>query len=96
MLVLLNREMILVEMLEWARYRVAEVMHLDPETVVVKWDTNASGQIVPSFGVDPEVAAGLTQKEIQEVMKSVSWEMRGMIRERIAGASQQRGGSWIV
>jgi len=89
MIILLNKQLIMNEMLEWSRYRLAEIIRIPISAVVVGWELDGD-QVHPKMSINREIATGVTDAELKEVCKWVAREMHGMLRERLAGLDQRR------
>ena len=93
MLLLLNRELVMVEVMAWARHRVAEVLRVPLDSVQAEWRKNSSDYLVPNFDVRKSACPEVPSNTLQQVLRGVSGEMRAMLDERLKGLEQRRGSS---
>lgn len=90
MLMVINRESVLVNSLMWARMRLSQVLRVDPDHIDAKW-TKVGDRIVPRFEIaDSELADEVGTELVREVIQTVAGQMREMIAERFEGLSQRR------
>ena len=92
MIILLVASDVLNEVLEWARLRIAKILVVDPLEVRGEWVKNDKGLLDAKFDLDATKVVGVSQDQVQDVIKSV-WvtEARAMLDERLAGVKQRRG-----
>ena len=93
MILLLNRQKVMVDMIEWARLRLARVLKCDPRLVRGTWALNKNEErpgLVPEFGVDAEVMSALDSDLTKRLFETVSWEMRIELEDRLRGLSTYR------
>ena len=90
MLVLLNKERVLVEMLEWAHLRLANILKVPIQAIDAKWELNDDDDIVPTFKVDAEQCEGLDTQTIGEVIENVAHQMKVELRGRMIGLQMYR------
>jgi hypothetical protein len=86
---LLNRERVLLEVVELARLKIAGVLRVPAEAVsahLERKDDKAS----PVFDISMDEAKGLTQDMVREVIASVYAETSMELANRLAGLSETR------
>lgn len=93
MLVILNKELVMVEALAWARGRVAEVLRVSAGHVRAEWRRNSLNQLAPKFELNEVACPEVDPKVLHKVFQGVSREMRLMIEERLEGLRSRRRGS---
>lgn len=92
-LLLINLERVLAEVLEMSRYKIANLLSIDREKIVIKIDIE-DGVFKPTFSVDfPDMAKNFEKSYIQRVMMQV-WLEKGKpeLKERLKGLSERRYG----
>ncbi len=91
MLILLNKELVMVEMLTWARLRIVEVLRIPEIHVKAEWQLNSLKQLVPCFTINEIACPEIDPKFITRVYKGVAHEMRMELDARLRGLKERRG-----
>lgn len=69
-LLLLNKQVVVAEILELAALKISGILKVPPETVT--YSVEAEGdKLVPKFEVDKYAAEGVSERDIKEVVASV-------------------------
>lgn len=90
MLVLLNNQLVMVEMIEWARLRLVEILKIEEHHVQAKWELNTVNKLVPKFTVNELALPEIDPKLITQVYQGVSREMKYELEERLRGLKSRR------
>ena len=89
MIFLLNRERVLLEVVELARLKIAGVLMVPSRAVTARLEMK-SGSLVPVFDVDAEQAKGPSREELREVIATVYGETTVELSGRLAGLEMSR------
>lgn len=93
MIILLNTIGVCNEVLEWATFRMANILRVPPASIHAEWMRNKRGNLDASFSLDADLASGVHEDQVREVVQMV-WgtEARPMLDERLAGVRMRRNG----
>lgn len=91
MIVLLSRDVVTGEMLEWAVRRTAYLLRINWTSIRAQWQHNDRGLCDAEFTVDTTDNPGLSAASIQEALRRV-WTLEGkpLLNQRLAGLGQRR------
>ncbi len=91
MIVVLNRDVVLMEAVELARLKIAQALSCDPRLIDARIDLK-DGKPAPTFGVPQEVVTDLPEADVREVLSSVYWGVRRELSERMEflGTTRQK------
>lgn len=89
MILVLNRDVVLLEMVELARLKIAQVFSCDPCLVQAEIGFK-EGKPIPTFGVPEVVAEGLDIGDVKEVVSSIYWSVRHELTERLEHLDDRR------
>lgn len=70
MLILLNRQAVLVEMMELCCFKIAEALKFEPHLVAGSWGLE-NDLLVPKFDVAYPETLGVTGKDVEFVIKTI-------------------------
>lgn len=91
MIILLSRDVVTAELLEWSVLRMCHLLCVKTTAIQAKWLRNERGTWNAEFVVDADEARGLEAGDIQEAIRRV-WTLEGkpMLEQRLAGIGQRR------
>ncbi len=89
-LLLLNREVVVSEILELAALKISGILKVEPSKVKCT-ATVEDGKLVPTFEIDQWAAAGIKEGAIQEVMGAVYSRLKIDLTLRMRALGRKRG-----
>jgi hypothetical protein len=89
MIFLLNRERVLVEVVELARLKIAGLLRVPASSVTARLDLK-DGKVSPVFEVETKEALGIPQAAVQEVIASIYAETMTEFAARMEGLRMTR------
>lgn len=90
MICALAKDIVLAEILELARQKIAGVLKVESDVVIVEIG-QSNGKLSPRISVPPEACEGLTEEQVQMVMRAAYMGTMVELRERLSHVGDIRG-----
>lgn len=88
-LFLLNRELVLSEILSLARLKISGILKVMPEAINVYCEVE-DGKLHPCIDIHPDAVAGVTAVQVREVVSSIYDKLRMDLRVRLGAIGRKR------
>lgn len=88
---LLNKANVVNEVMVRNRYRIAQVLKVEPKHVTARWIL-VGNTPKPEFIIDMGECDGITEAEVKEVMQTIYLNFKEELSTRLYGLRQRRDG----